>query len=125
MATKAGRRASRSRGKEAAEAFAQGFNSGRSTLAKVVWIIAALCAAVLAMGAALIALGANTDNSIVQFVLDAADSLDLGLFSRKNGIFTFDGKNAETKAALVNWGIAAVVYLVVGRILSGVIAPKA
>ena len=54
------------------------------------------------------ALDANRDNAIVTFVLDMADKLD-GPFSRDNGVFTFEGKDGETKGALVNWGIAAVV----------------
>ena len=35
----------------------------------------------------------------------------------------FDGKDAETKGALVNWGIAAVVYLLIGKVLDRVIRP--
>jgi hypothetical protein len=99
-----------------------GSDAVRSKLASVVWLVAVVCALFLAVGALLIALNANQDNSIVGFVLHGADVLD-GPFSRDNGIFTFDGKNAETKSALVNWGIAAVVYLVIGKILDRVIRP--
>ena len=77
----------------------------------------------LAVGALLIALKANQDNAIVSFVLDVADRLDLGVFSREQGIFTFDGKNAETKNALVNWGIGAIAYLVAGKVLDRIIRP--
>jgi hypothetical protein len=94
----------------------------RSKIASVIWLIAVICALFLAVGALLVALKANQDNSIVKFVLDGADVLD-GPFSRDNGIFTFDGKDAATKSALVNWGIAAVVYLVSGKILDRVIRP--
>jgi hypothetical protein len=52
-----------------------------------------------------------------------ADALDLEVFSRDNGIFTFHGGDAATKNALANWGLAAVAYLVVGRILERVIRP--
>ena len=85
-----------------------GANAVRSKIASLVWLVAVICALILAVGALLIALKANQDNAIVKFVLDAADTLDLGVFSRTDGIFTFTGKNAETKNALVNWGIGAV-----------------
>lgn len=94
----------------------------RSKVASVVWLIAVICALFLAVGALLIALKANQDNAIVEFVLKGADLLD-GPFSRDNGIFTFDGKDAATKSALVNWGIAAVVYLIIGKILDKIIRP--
>ncbi|QNN55102.1 hypothetical protein H9L09_16090 [Nocardioides mesophilus] len=91
-------------------------------MASLVWLVAVVCALFLAVGALLVALKANQDNSIVKFVLDGADALD-GPFSRDNGIFTFDGKDAATKSALVNWGLAAVAYLVIGKILDRVIRP--
>ena len=82
-----------------------------------------LLALVLAVGALLIAIDANRDNGLVSFVLDLADGVDLGVFSRENGIREFDGSNAETKNALFNWGLGAVAYLVVGRLLERVIKP--
>ena len=42
---------------------------------------------------------------------DVAHKLDFGTFK------DFTGKGAATKEALTNWGIAAVIYLVVGRVL--------
>jgi hypothetical protein len=77
----------------------------------------------LAIGALLVALKANRHNAVVSFVLEGADKLDLGVFSRKHGIFTFHGKDAAIKDALVNWGIGAIVYLVVGKIVDRVIRP--
>ena len=100
-----------------------GANLVRSRLASLVWLVAVVCALFLAVGALLIALKANQDNAIVAFVLDVADRLDLGVFSREQGIFTFDGKNAETKNALVNWGIGAIAYLVAGKVLDRIIRP--
>ena len=97
-------------------------NAARTKVASVVWLVAVVCALFLAVGALLVALKANQDNAIVQFVLDGADLLD-GPFSRDNGIFTFTGSDAATKSALVNWGIAAVVYLVIGKILDRLIRP--
>lgn len=95
----------------------------RNKIATVVWLAAVLCALVLAVGALLIALKANEQNSIVEFVVNGAKSLD-GPFSLTDGIFTFaDDADGRVKSALVNWGIAAVVYLVVGKILDRVIRP--
>lgn len=95
----------------------------RSTLAQVVWLAAVVCALFLAVGALLVALDANQDNALVRFVLDVADVVDLEVFSRGNGIFTFEGSDAPTKNALANWGLGAVAYLVVGRLLERVIRP--
>jgi hypothetical protein len=94
----------------------------RSKVATVVWLAAVICALFLAVGALLIALQANPDNPVVEFVRQGAEWLD-GPFSLENGIFTFSGKDAEVKSALTNWGIAAVVYLVVGKILDRIIRP--
>ena len=95
----------------------------RLGLAQVIWLAAVVCALFLAVGALLIALDANQDNALVSFVIDVADVLDLGVFSRANGIFTFHGPDAATKNALANWGLGAVAYLVVGRILERVVRP--
>ncbi len=97
----------------------------RLRLAQLVWLVCVVAALVLATGALLIALqdSVNRDNGLVEFLLDAADRLDLGAFDRDNGVFGFDGKNAETKDALLNWGIAAVVWLVVGKIVDRIIRP--
>jgi hypothetical protein len=66
----------------------------------------------------LVALKMNQDNAIVSFVLDGADKLDLfGPFKE------FTGKNAATKEALTNWGIYAILYLVVGKVLDRIIRP--
>lgn len=112
-----------SKGKQAGQAVVAGTNLVRSRIASLVWLVAVVCALILAIAALLVALGANKDNAIVSFVLGAADTLDLGVFSRTQGIFTFHGADAATKNALVNWGIAAVAYLVVGKLLDRVIRP--
>ena len=95
----------------------------RTRLAQVIWLAAVVCALFLAVGALLIALDANADNALVKLVLDVADAVDLNVFSRDNGIFTFDGKDAATKSALANWGLGAVAYLVVGRIVERIVRP--
>jgi hypothetical protein len=89
----------------------------RSRLASLVWLVAVVCALFLAVGALLIALKMNQQNGLVSFVVDGANKLDFGDFKK------FTGKNAATKGHLVNWGIAAVIYLVVGKVLDRLIRP--
>ena len=95
----------------------------RLRIAQLVWLVCVIAALILAAGALLIALDANTHNDLVEFVLDTADKLDLGVFDRENGIKDFTGKNAETKEALLNWGLAALAWLIGGRILDRIIRP--
>jgi hypothetical protein len=100
-----------------------GLTRARVLLAQVVWLLFVVAALFLAVGALLVALDANEGNDLVQFVLDGADAVDLGVFSVDNGIMKFTGADAETKNALFNWGIGAVVWLVAGRILERVVRP--
>ncbi|WP_244929283.1 hypothetical protein [Nocardioides sp. W7] len=93
----------------------------RVRAAQAVWTVAALIALVLAVGALLVAIDqTNESNGLVTFVLDLADSLDLGVFDRQDGVMTFD---TEAANALVNWGLAAIVWLVIGRLLERLIRP--
>ena len=101
-------------------------NAVRARIAQLVWlacVLCALCALVLAVGALLIALDANTSNALVDWVLRAADYVDVGVFSRQDGIKQFRGEGAEVKNALFNWGLAAIAWLVVGRVLERIIKP--
>lgn len=99
----------------------------RNRIASVVWLVAVLAAVVLAMGALLIALDANQTNGLVEAVLNLANKID-GPFWR---IFDFYRENKQgarlgpdsVKNHLVNWGLAAVAYLIGGRILDRVIRP--
>jgi len=97
----------------------------RETMAKILRVVFLVCSVVLALGAFLVAARDNVspDNALVKFVLDFADAID-GPFSRTNGIFEFHGQNAATKDAVVNWGIAAIVYLAIGRYLQRLLAPR-
>ena len=95
----------------------------RVILAQVIWLLFLTAALFLAVGALLIAVDANRDNDLVKFVLEGADRVDLGIFSKDNGIKEFSGANAETKNALFNWGLGAIAWLVVGRILDRMIRP--
>jgi hypothetical protein len=95
----------------------------RVQLARLLWLVCVVAALFLAVGALLIALGANQANPLVQFVLDGADLVDLGVFSRTAGIKQFSGPDAATKNALFNWGLGAIVWLVVGRIAERIVRP--
>jgi stage V sporulation protein SpoVS len=95
----------------------------RTRTAHLVWLVCAACALLLAVGALMVALGANKDNGLVDFVLRAADAVDLGVFSRQDGIWQFDSEGAKVKNALVNWGLGAIAWLIVGRVLDRIIKP--
>jgi hypothetical protein len=95
----------------------------RVVVAQVVWLLFLVAALFLAVGALLIAVDANQDNALVKFILEGADRVDLGIFSKDNGIKQFTGPNAETKNALFNWGIGAAVWLLMGRLLDRLIRP--
>jgi hypothetical protein len=98
----------------------------RTRISQLVWIACVLAALVLAVGALCIALKANGDNSLVKFCIDTADKLDLGAFSRIDGVAHWKGHShsALTKNACVNWGLAAVVWLIVGKIVERIVRPR-
>lgn len=98
----------------------------RVLVARVVWAVCVLCALALASAVLMIALDANADNDLVTFVVDAADKVDLGFFDLTNPIKDFDkdlGPGEDTKTALFNYGLGAVVWLVIGRLADRVIRP--
>ena len=83
-------------------------------LARLVRLAAGVIAAVIALGILFIVLEANSGNSIVSTVHDAARDL-VGPF---DDMFSID--NAKLAVA-VNWGIAAFVYLIVGVLIARLI----
>jgi hypothetical protein len=96
----------------------------RGIVARVVWVACLVLALVLAAAAFSFALEANERNDLVQLVRDLADAFDLGFFDLDNPVKRFtDPENGAVKTALFNYGIAAVVYLVAGRLLERVIRP--
>ncbi len=109
--------------KKAAAVVGDGANRLRTLVARIIWAVAVVLAVVLALGALLITLDANRQNEAVSFVLDAASAVDLGIFSRTDGIKEFTGSNAAVKNALFNWGLGAVAWLVIGKILDKVVRP--
>ena len=82
-----------------------------SLLARLIRLVALVLAAIIVAGILLIVLNANPSNSIVSSVHDAARSL-VGPF---DGIF----KPHDHKLAIaINWGIAALVYVIVGSLIA-------
>lgn len=98
-------------------------HQARTIAGQAVWIVCVVAALFLAVGALLVALDANTSNGLVSLVLDGAEVADLGIFSRDNGILKFTGENAQVKNALFNWGVGAVAWLVVGKIVDRIVRP--
>ncbi|PWN01718.1 hypothetical protein DJ010_16925 [Nocardioides silvaticus] len=95
----------------------------RGTVARVVWVVCLTLALILAIAAFSFALDANEENGLVQLVRDLADAFDLRAFDLEKPVKEFDDPNSEVKTALFNYGIAAVVYMIVGRFLERLIRP--
>jgi hypothetical protein len=85
-------------------------------LARLVRLVVGLVVLVIVAGALLFLLSANPSNAIVHDIHDAASTL-VGPF--KN-LFSISGHPKATLA--VNWGLAAIAYLVVGAFISGLLA---
>jgi hypothetical protein len=85
-------------------------------LARLVMTVAALIALLIVLAIVLGDVDANAHNSIVKGIHEAANFF-AGAFT---GLITF---HRHPKLSLsVNWGIAAIVYLLVGSLISRVIA---
>jgi hypothetical protein len=88
----------------------------RLGLSRAISIIATVIVLVIVAGILLVVLEANPDNDLVSLVDEVAEWL-VGPFEN---LFTLDERKTEVA---VNWGIAAAVYLVVGRILAALARP--
>jgi hypothetical protein len=110
---------------EPARSTADTVRSVRSGVASAVWLLAVVAALILAAGALVIALDFNPRNGVVSFLTDTADRLNLlGELKTFEGGRSADSKqSALVKTVLVNWGIAALAYLVVGKVLDRLIRP--
>jgi hypothetical protein len=86
----------------------------RASIARAVIVIGGLVAAILVLGIVLVLLKANRSNDIVKAVHDAASFL-AGPF---DGLFKLDRERVETA---VNWGIAAVVWYALARVIARLI----
>ncbi|MDT9595158.1 hypothetical protein RDV89_18870 [Nocardioides zeae] len=95
----------------------------RTAVAQVLWLACLVAATALAVAALCIAVDANQSNGLVTLVLDVARVVDLNVFTLDDGIMAFTGDNAETKNALINYGLGAAFYLVLGRVLERLVRP--
>lgn len=95
----------------------------RGYVARAVWLVCLVLALILAVAAFSFALDANDKNDLVRLVRDLADAFDLGYFDLDEPVKEFENPNSDVKTALFNYGIAAVVYLIVGRFLERIIRP--
>jgi hypothetical protein len=98
-------------------------NTVRSYLATAVWVLAVLAAVILAVWALVLTLDFNKDNPIVHFFLTTANKIDFGVFKEFKPGKGESQHSAQVKTALVSWGIAAIIYLVVGKVLERIIRP--
>jgi hypothetical protein len=89
--------------------------AGVGLLARVVQLVVSIVVLIIIAGILLVVLNANPANSIVSEVQSWARWL-AGPF---DGIFSFRSANA---AIAVNWGIAAVVYLLAGGLIARLLA---
>jgi hypothetical protein len=90
---------------------APAMGSGLWALARIITVIATVVAAIIAAGIVLKVLGANPSNQIVSIVLDAAN----WLVAPFRGLFSIH--DADWRV-IVNWGLAAVVYLALARLVA-------
>jgi hypothetical protein len=84
-------------------------------LARIVRTVTALVVGFIVVGIVLHVLGANSGNAVVGFVYDVAG----WLVTPFKGLFSPSG---EKLRIAVNWGLAAVVYGIVGGLLSRMLA---
>ena len=98
-------------------AFSRGSGAVMGTLARAVRLIVSIIVLIIVAGIVLVLLKANPTSTIVSDVHDAAHWL-AGPF---NGLFSFH--NARVALA-VNWGLAAVVYLIVGGLIARLLSSR-
>ena len=96
-------------------AYASGGIGARLAVARLITAVAAVVAAIIVLAIVLRLLNANPSNGIVDAIHQAGSWLSSpfhGLFSPHNG---------DVRMA-VNWGIAALVYLIVARVIARLVA---
>ena len=92
----------------------RGVGGGFLLAARLVMLVTTVIVAIIVAGILLRVLEANPSNSIVEGVTDLARTL-VGPFK---DLFTID--NAKVEIA-VNWGLAALVWLIVGSLIARVL----
>ena len=96
--------------------FGGGATSARAGAARAITLLTVAVVLAIVIGIVLVVLEANPSNDIVTFFTDVAEFL-VGPFE---DLFTLKDNKAETA---VNWGLAAVVYLIIGRLIATLVAP--
>ena len=105
------------KGKQALTSVGSGVRKLRNLIASLIWLAAVLAAAVLALGALFTALDqTNQSNEIVRWILERGHDL-VGPFK---DLFRLE---TAKNTLLVNWGIAALVYLIAGKIIERFVRP--
>jgi hypothetical protein len=100
--------------------------SVRVGVACVLWLVAVLAALVLAAGALVVALDLDRGNSVVSFVVRAAGDVNFLGTPREfqpSGTAPSAVHAALVDTVLVSWGICAIAYLVLGKILDRIVRP--
>jgi hypothetical protein len=97
--------------------FSRGSGSVMGVLARVVHLVVAIIVVIIVAGIVLVLLKANATNTIVSDVHDGARWL-AGPF---DGIFSF---HSARVALAVNWGLAAIVYAVVGGVIARLLSSR-
>jgi hypothetical protein len=84
-------------------------------LARIVRLITAVVVGFILVGIVLHLLDANSGNVIVSFIYDVAG----WLVTPFKGVFSPDGEKLKIA---VNWGLAAIVYAILGAVVSRLLA---
>jgi hypothetical protein len=104
-----------SRTRTAAARGAWAVGSGMLMIARLVRLVTALVALVIVVAIVLRVLGANPGNVVVKDIHDIGKTL-VGPF---HNVFSLKNPKASIAA---NWGLAAVVWLIVGSVIASLIA---
>jgi hypothetical protein len=102
------------RTRDAGAATAGVVGSGMLAVARLLLVLAGLIALLIALAIVLRDVDANPRNTIVEGLHEGANFF-AGAFT---DLITFSG-NHPKRAITVNWGIALLVYLIVGAVLAG------
>jgi hypothetical protein len=105
------RRARRGRTRGARATAGLAARRGLWGIARIVSLITSIVVGLIVLAIVLVLLEANRDNAIVDWLVDAAHWL-VGPF---DDVFEPDGRKARVA---VNWGLAAVLYAIVGGFIA-------
>jgi hypothetical protein len=104
------------RTRDASAAVVGAAGAGVIMVARLVMVVAALIALLIGLAIVLRDVDANASNSIVKGIHDGANFF-AGAFT---DLIKFKGH--AKRAITVNWGIALIVYLILGAVIAGLIA---